>query len=405
MKHIVNWALRRHLIIYIFTSLIAIMGIFAYFEIPKQENPNTNLPAALITTVYPGATSVQVESLVTDPLEKALSSLEKVDVMNSYSYNSASVIVVIFEIDADPETSISKLKDIVSKTQSSLPSLAYESTIDDDLISIPSFILSFSSSTLERGELVSYAQSASTQLSRVSGVSRLIIDGEDTFEVLVNVDVDALNVYQVSIETIVQLMQAQNLTIPSGSIVIDGQSINVQTPSSFESVKDIEDMIIKGSSSGVGFVRLSDVATVEVVATSSAGFTRNGETTVLLTGYFNQNVNAVNIGNRVSQELSLIKQSFPDSLVVDEVVFSPKDIDKSINNFIGSLLQSIALIIFIVMIFVKLRNALVISLLLPLSILVTFIVMNVLRIEFHFISIAALIISLGILVEDRKSVV
>ena len=141
MKHIVNWALRRHLIIYIFTSLIAIMGIFAYFEIPKQENPNTNLPAALITTVYPGATSVQVESLVTDPLEKALSSLEKVDVMNSYSYNSASVIVVIFEIDADPETSISKLKDIVSKTQSSLPSLAYESTIDDDLISIPSFIL------------------------------------------------------------------------------------------------------------------------------------------------------------------------------------------------------------------------------------------------------------------------
>ena len=400
MKHIVNWALRRHLIIYIFTSLIAIMGIFAYFEIPKQENPNTNLPAALITTVYPGATSVQVESLVTDPLEKALSSLEKVDVMNSYSYNSASVIVVIFEIDADPETSISKLKDIVSKTQSSLPSLAYESTIDDDLISIPSFILSFSSSTLERGELVSYAQSASTQLSRVSGVSRLIIDGEDTFEVLVNVDVDALNVYQVSIETIVQLMQAQNLTIPSGSIVIDGQSINVQTPSSFESVKDIEDMIIKGSSSGVGFVRLSDVATVEVVATSSAGFTRNGETTVLLTGYFNQNVNAVNIGNRVSQELSLIKQSFPDSLVVDEVVFSPKDIDKSINNFIGSLLQSIALIIFIVMIFVKLRNALVISLLLPLSILVTFIVMNVLRIEFHFISIAALIISLGILVDN-----
>ena len=208
MKNIVKWALRRHLIIYIFTLLIAIMGVFAYFEIPKQENPNTNLPAALITTVYPGATSVQVESLVTDPLEKALSSLEKVDVMNSYSYNSASVIVVIFDIDADPETSIAKLKDIVSKTQSSLPSLAYESTIDDDLISIPSFILSFSSSTLEPGELVSYAQSASTQLSRVSGVSRLIIDGEDTFEVLVNVNVDALNVYQVSIETIVQIGRA-----------------------------------------------------------------------------------------------------------------------------------------------------------------------------------------------------
>ena len=400
MKHVVNWALNRHLIIYIFTALIAVLGVFAYFEIPKQENPNTNLPAAIITTLYPGATSMQVETLVTEPLEKALSSLEKVDVMNSYSLNSASVIVVIFDIDANPESSISALKDIVSKTQSSLPSLAHESTINDDLISIPSFILSFSSTTLEASELVSYAQSASTQLSRVEGVSRLIIDGEDTFEVLVNVDVDALNVYQISIETIVQLMQAQNLSIPSGSIVIDGQSINVQTPSSFESLNDIENMIIKGSESGVGFVRLSDVASVSVVSTSNSGFTRNGKATVLLTGYFNQNVNAVNIGRRVSQELNQIKQSFPSSLIVEEVVFSPKDIDQSINNFIGSLLQSIALIVIIVMIFVKLKNALVISLLLPLSILVTFIVMNLLRIEFHFISIAALIISLGILVDN-----
>ena len=400
MKHVVNWALKRHLIIYIITLLIAVLGIFAYFEIPKQENPNTNLPAAIITTLYPGATSLQVETLVTEPLERALTSLEKVDVMNSYSLNSASIIVVIFDIDADPDSSISALKDIVSKTQSSLPSLAHESTINDDLISIPSFILSFSSPILEASELVSYAQSASTQLSRVDGVSRLIIDGEELFEVLVNVDVDALNIYQISIETIVQLMQAQNLSIPSGSIVIDGQSINVQTPSSFESLKDIENMIIKGSESGVGFVRLSDVASVNVVPTSNSGFTRNGETAILLTGYFNQNVNAVNIGRRVSQELSQIKKSFPSSLVVEEVVFSPKDIDRSINDFIGSLLQSIALIVIIVMIFVKLRNALVISLLLPLSILVTFIVMNFLRIEFHFISIAALIISLGILVDN-----
>jgi multidrug efflux pump len=400
MKHIVTWALKRYLIVYIFTIILMVGGILSYFDIPKQENPNTNLPAALITTIYPGATSTQVESLVTKPLESALSSLQKVDVMNSYSTNSASVIVVVFEIDADPEESIANLKDIVAKTQASLPELAYESTINDDLISTPAFTLSFSSSSLESSELVSYAQSVSTQISRINGVSRLIIDGEDLFEVFVKVDVDALNVYQVSIETIVQLMQAQNLTIPSGSVVIDGQSINVQTPSSFESIQDIENMIIKGSSSGVGFVRLSDVATISVVPTSNVGFTRDGKTTVLLTGYFSQNVNAVTIGKEVSQVLDSLKQSLPSSLIVEEVVFSPRDIDNSINNFIGSLLQSIGLIILIVMFFVKLRNALVISIILPLSILLTFIVMNTVRLEFHFISIAALIISLGILVDN-----
>lgn len=400
MNKLVGWALKRHLIIYIFTLLLMVAGFFAYFEIPKQENPNTTLPAALITTIYPGATSTQVENLVTVPLERALSSLQKVDVMNSYSYNSASVIVVVFEIDADPIESIATLKDLVAKTQSSLPELAYESTINDDLVSTPSFILSFSSSSLDSSELFSYVQTASNQISKVQGVSSLVVDGEETFEVQVLVDVDALNVYQVSIETIVQLMQAQNLTIPSGSVVIDGVSINVQTPSSFESVQDIENMIIKGSSSGVGFVRLSDVATISVVSKSNVGFTRDGQQTILLTGYFNQNVNAVNIGSKVSDVLDDLRVSFPSTLKVEEVVFSPKDIDLSINNFIGSLFQSIGLIVLIVMIFVKLRNALIISLILPLSILLTFIVMNTLRLEFHFISIAALIISLGILVDN-----
>ena len=400
MKKVTSWAISHHLIIYIFSILLMVLGLVAYFDIPKQENPNTNLPAALITTIYPGATSSQVESLVTIPLERALSSLQKVDVMNSFSYNSASVIVVVFEIDADPEASISQLKDIVAKTQASLPDLAMESVINDDLVSTPAFILSFSSDTLDRTELASYAQNAASMISRVQGVSRLDIDGEEEFQVSVLVDVDALNVYQVSIETIVQLMQAQNLTIPSGSIVIDGQSINVQTPSSFESVQDIETMIIKGSQSGFGFVRLSDVATITVESTSRAGFTRNGNSAILLTGYFNQNVNAVQVGSRVSSVLETLRPSFPDELILDKVVFSPEDIDRSINSFIGSLLQSIGLIILIVMIFVKLRNALVISLILPFSILMTFIVMNFVRLEFHFISIAALIISLGILVDN-----
>lgn len=400
MKHIVLWALNRKLIIYIFTALLAMMGLFSYVNIPKQENPNTNLPAALITTVYPGATSTQVESLVTIKLEEALSALQKVDVMNSFSYNSASVIVVLFEIDADPQASITQLKDIVAKTQSELPDLAYESEIDDDLVSIPSFILSLSTEQLDMNELLSYAQSVANQLSKVSGVSKIIVDGEETFEVLVHVDVDALRIYEVSIETIVQLMQAQNLSIPSGSIEINGESINVQTPSSFESVRDIENMIIKGSESGLGFVRLSDVSTVEVVSSANFGFIRNGQGAILLTGYFDQSVNAVNIGNRVLSELEKLKLSIPNEVLIEEVMFSPRDTDRSINNFIGSLMQSIALIIIIVMIFVKLRNALIISILLPLSILITFIVMNFFRIEFHFISIAALIISLGILVDN-----
>lgn len=139
---------------------------------------------------------------------------------------------------------------------------------------------------------------------------------------------------------------------------------------------------------------------MSVQSVSQVHFTRDGNDTVLLTGYFNQNVNAVQVGERITAALNTFKLSLPPTLHLEAVVFSPRDIDNSITSFIGSLLQSIALIIFIVMIFVKLRNAIVISLILPFSILMTFIIMNIVRLEFHFISIAALIISLGILVDN-----
>ena len=400
MNKLVRLFINKRQIVLLSLAFVVFFGLYSYYLIPKQENPNTNLPAAMITTVYPGATSSEVEEMVTKKIENKLSRLQGVDVLNSYSVNSASVVVIMFKIDVDPEVAMAHVRQLMEDVQKELPPLALESVIKTDLTEVPQFIISLSNDKYDIDDLVSYAENIQMAIEGVSGVTRVDIDGNLEKQVVIEVNIDDLYLYRVSMESIVGLLQAQNLTIPSGSINYEDSKINVQTPATFETLKDIENIVISGSMEQVGFVRLKDVATVSIEAVNQYYYQHNGQNAVLLTGYFESNTNAVIIGSQVRKVINEMKSQVPQDIDFTEVTYSPEDIDRSISSFIFNLLESVVLIVIIVMIGVHLRNAVIMSIILPVSILITFIVMYLLKIEFHFISIAALIISLGILVDN-----
>lgn len=400
MSKLVELFVRQRQIVIFSLVFVVAFGLYSYVMIPKQENPNTILPAALITTIYPGATSTEVEEMVTRKIEDKLNQLASIDLLSSYSVNSASVVIVMFSIDVDPQQAMMAVREAINDVQKDLPPLALPSDIRTDLADVPQFILSLSNDNYSIDDLVSYALEVQEAIEAVDGVVGVKIDGNLTKQVVINVNIDDLYLYRVSMETLVALLQAQNLNIPSGSIDYDGGSINVKTPATFESLRDIENIVISGSKEQVGFVRLNDVARVSIEPVDKYFFQHNGQNAVLLIGYFEKDTNAVLIGNQVRKVIQEQKQYLPSDIIYHELMFSPEDIDRSINNFIFNLVQSIALIVIIVMIGVRLRNALIVSLSLPISILITMIVMYLMKIEFHFISIAALIISLGILVDN-----
>ncbi len=400
MSKLAAMFIRKRQIVLLSLTFVVVFGMYSYYLIPKQENPNTNLPAAMITTVYPGATSSEVEEMVTKKIEDRLSRLAGIDVLNSYSVNSASVVVIMFKIDVDPDIAMAHMRELIADVQKELPPLAMESVIKTDLTEVPQFIISLSNDNYDIDDLVSYAQGIQVAIESVNGVTRVDIDGNLEKQVVITVNIDDLYLYRVSMETIVGLLQAQNLTIPSGSIKYEDSKINVQTPATFETLKDIENIVIAGSMEQVGFVRLKDVATVKIEAADKYYYQHNGQNAVLLTGYFESNTNAVIIGAQVRKVIDEMKTQVPQDIDFTEVTYSPEDIDRSITSFIFNLLESVILIVIIVMIGVHLRNAVIMSIILPISILITFIVMYLLKIEFHFISIAALIISLGILVDN-----
>lgn len=400
MEKITNVLLRNRGIVLFFMGIIVAVGIYSYYVIPKQENPDTSVAAALVSTVYPGASPEDVEQFVTNKLEDEIGQLPGVDYTTSMSIDSASVIVIYYKDNINIKDVEQELRQCVSNVQKELPDTCMDSEVNTDLITRNQFIISLSSDTYTQEELVSYGQTIREELAGVENVASVTLSGEKEKRVVVEADIRQMKVYGVSIENILSLMQAQNLSIPAGSIAYDSGTITVSSSGLFENLQDIENTVIGGGEEGLSFVKLKDVADVYIEATSDKYYLQDGRESVLLVGEFVDGVNAVNIGKDLRKKIDSLKRELPEDLIFHEVMYAPEDIENNINGFLINLLESIALIMIVVMVGVRIRNALVISTALPISILVTFTVMNFLDIEFQFISIAALIVSLGILVDN-----
>ncbi len=400
MDKLTKGLLHNRYIVVFFLAIIVLIGGISYYLVPKQENPDTSIAVALVTTIYPGASPEEVEEYVTNKLEDAIGALEHVDYTTSMSMESASAIIVYYTTDVTIDQVESKLRECVSDAQSDLPDMCQTSTVNTDLVSKNQFIISLSSDTYSAEELVAYADTIKDQLEAVDHVASVSIVGESTKQVVVEADIQKLQSYNVSIENILSLMQAQNLNIPAGSIAYDSGTVTVTSDGLFTSLSDIENTVIGGADDSLSFVKLKDVANVYVENTSDKYFEQDGKDCILLVGKFDDGVNAVNVGKDVRSQITKLKKHLPDDLIFHEVMYAPEAISDNINGFILNLIESILLIMVVVLIGVGIRNALVISTALPISILVTFTVMYLLNIEFQFISIAALIVSLGILVDN-----
>lgn len=400
MEKITGALLKNRAIVVFFLFVLVVIGLVSYYVIPKQENPDTTVAVALVTTIYPGASPAEVEEYVTNRLEDRIGQLDRVDYTTSMSMESASAIIVYYENDVLINEVEADLRETVSDMKDELPDMCQPSTVRSDLVSKNQFIISLSSDTYTAEELISYGQTIKERLEDVDHVAAVTMEGESTKQVVVEADIQKLQSYQISIENILSLMQAQNLNIPAGSISYDTGTITVASDGLFTSLADIENTVIGGAQDSLSFVKLKDVADVYVENTSDKYYEQDGRSCILLVGRFDDNVNAVNVGKDVRKEIERLKTVLPEELIFHEVMYAPEAISGNINSFILNLIESIVLIMLVVMVGMGIRNALVISTALPVSILATFTVMDLLDIEFQFISIAALIVSLGILVDN-----
>ncbi len=401
-KGLIYAAIKEKKVTLFLAVIVMIMGLYNYHIIPKQENPDVTAPIAQIVTIYPGASPEEVESLVTSKIEDKLTEIDGYDYSKSWSKNSVSIIVLYLDNDdADVDKAWPELRQKMDDVQSDLPEECFDIDINTNLADTAGMIISLSGEGYSYEQLGSYAESFKKELSKIEGVSRFDIDGELEKEVKVEVNVEKLNHYGLSLEDVWKILKIQNLEIPSGAIENNEAKINVKAPGHYASIHDIENTIIDISRTTGGAVRLKDIANVYMgLEDSSYKIKQEGENAVLLTGYFKDNKNIVIIGKDVREKLEELKTRLPQDVLIDEVLYQPDDVNQAVSGFILNLLEGIAFVIIVVFIGMGFRNAIVVSTAIPLSILMTFISMKFLEIKVHQISTTAIIIALGILVDN-----
>ncbi|MGE5630434.1 MAG: efflux RND transporter permease subunit [Caulobacteraceae bacterium] len=400
-KGIIYAAVKHKKITLFIVAFFMIFGVYSYYLLPRQEYPDINPPIALITTVYPGASPVDVERLVTSKVEEEIKEIAGYDYSDSTSKNSLSVVVLRLDKSADIDKSWTELRRKMEDLQTELPQGCGNIEINTDLVDTAGMMISMSGDNYSYEELASYAEELKDDLSSVSGVLRFDIVGKQEKEVKIDVDPYKLNYLGLSMGDLEKIIAAQNVKIPPGQVNDGSTKIDVSIPTVYSSLNDIGNTIIAVSQENGSTARLKDIADISMgLEDSNYKIKHNGKNSVLLTGYFKENKNVVLIGKDVDKAIDSFKSRLPKDIIFDKVLFQPEDIGKSINDFVMNLLEGVLFVVAVVFVSMGMRNALIVSTAIPVSMVSTFIVMCFADIKLHQISVSALIIALGMLVDN-----
>lgn len=401
MENLIKQAiLKRKITLFVLIICIG-FGVYNYMISPRQETPEILAPVALVSVVYPGASPEDIESLVTSKIEDEMSELIGYDYSYSYSRNSIAVVVLRLEYDTDINATWDDLRQAMVDLQSELPSECDRIDVNTDLTDTAGMMISMSSDKYSLEQLERYANSFNRELSKIDGISRFDVVGSQSKELVIELDYQKMNRFNLSYKDMVNLVRSQNIEIPSGTVGSGKDKINVKVSGLFESIQDIENIVIAVSQDNGSIARLKDIATVKLeLADSNYKIIHDGKNTILLTGYFKSNKNIVAVGKEVDLKIAELSKTLPSEVKFTTILDQPKTVDKSVKDFAMNLLQGVFFVIIVVFIGMGLRNAIIVSTAIPASILITFACMKLLGIQIHQISIAALIVSLGMLVDN-----
>lgn len=384
---------------------VFITGIMCYMNVPKQEYPVVQVPVAVITTIYPGASASDIEELISSKIEDIAMEAVGFDSCTSESYSGASVVSVSFGLDLAQDKldkSISDLRNKVDDLKNNeLPDGITNLTFETNLLDTAGLILAFTGDNQSNAELVQRAEELKNNLKGMNGVYKVEVKGEVQEEIKITVNTEKLNRMNLSLNNIVDLVSAQNSIIPVGTIDFEFNKLTVNSSGKFADIEEIGNIIIQIFPDSGSIIKLKDISTIQKDENvNDKRFFYNGKKAILLNLYFDDEANILNVGTDIMSEVNRYISSMPFDVYVDKVIYLPDDVGKSINNFTTSLIQSVLIVLVIVMVGMSIRNGIIVSIAIPLSIFLTFIAMSFLNIDIQFISLAALITALGMLVDN-----
>ena len=405
-----RWPLEHYSISLLIIGILFVMGIYGMYVMPKDEFPHSTIRQGVVVAVYPGATSEEVEEQVARPLERYLFTYGEVNRMKTTttSQNGMCIVMVKLNDDVDNKDEVwSKIKHGLNNFKSQLPTGVLAIVVNDDFGNTSALLIAIESSQRSYRELKQYSDDLGDRLRRIPSVANVKMFGEQKEQISLYVDRQRLQAYGIGQQMLFSRLQAQGVTTMSGNISDDDQEIPIHVEAMENSETEIANQIIFSDPITDKVVRVRDVArVVREYDTHASRIEQDGHPCVLLSMEMTPGNNVVEYGREVDQVLNDFRQNeLPNDVNVTRIADKPKVVALSVSNFLRDLLISMAIIILVMMVLFPLRSAIVAATTIPLSTFVSVAIMYLMGIELNIITLAALIVVLGMIVDNSIVVI
>ena len=405
-----RWPLEHYSISLLIVGILFVMGIYGMYIMPKDEFPHATIRQGVVVAVYPGATSEEVEQQVARPLERYLFTYGEVNRVKTttQSQNGMCIVMVKLNDDVNNKDEVwSKIKHGLNGFKAQLPSGVLAIVVNDDFGNTSALLIAIESDQRSYRELKQYSDDLSDRLRRIPSVANVKLFGEQKEQISLYIDRQRLQAYGIGQQMLFSRLQAQGITTMSGSISDDDQQVPIHVEVQENSEEEIANQIIFSDPVTGKVARVRDVArVVREYEPVSSRIEQDGHPCVLLSMEMTPGNNVVQYGQQVDKVLNDFRQNeLPEDVKVTRIADKPKVVAMSVSDFLRDLLISMLIIILVMMVLFPIRSAIVAAITIPLSTFVSMSVMYMMGIELNIVTLAALIVVLGMIVDNSIVVI
>ncbi|MBR5118594.1 MAG: efflux RND transporter permease subunit [Muribaculaceae bacterium] len=405
-----KWPLEHYPISLLIIGILFVMGIYGMYVMPKDEFPHVTVRQGVVAAIYPGATTEEVEQQVTRPLERYLFTYGEVNraKTTTTSQNGMCFAIVRLNDNVNNKDEVwSKIKHGLNAFKTQLPSGVLGVVVNDDFGNTSALLIAIESNQRTYRELKQYSDEISDRLRRIPSVANVNVYGEKKEQISLYIDRQRLQAYGVDEKTVFSHLQSEGLTTLSGSISNANQVIPIHVESTDNSEEEIANQIIYSDPLTGKVVRVRDIARVTREYDSDASrIEQDGHPCILLSMEMTPGNDVLQYGRDVEKVLDEYRANdLPEDVTVTRIADKPKVVRISVTDFLRDLLIAMVIIILVMMILFPIRSAIVAAITIPLSTFVSVAIMYLMGIELNIVTLAALIVVLGMIVDNSIVVI
>ena len=380
---------------------VIVFGLFSVSKLGVDQFPDIEVPYISVITMYPGGNAEDIETNITRVLEDQLNSVDNLDKITSKSSDNVSIVTLEFEYGCDLTEATNDVRDVVSRTQSLLPEdVEYPTVMKFSSSMMPIMMLSVTADESYNALYKILDDKMVNELNRINGIGSVAVIGAREREVQVNVDPNKLQAYGLTVESLGQIIASENINIPGGKLDLGTQTFNIKTDLEFDDSRELFDIVI--SNQGGRTVMLSDVAEIKDTLEELTMDERiNGRRGVRILVQKQTGANSVQIVEGVQAKLEDIIPTLPPDCKVETIYESSEYIKDAINSLAETIMFAFIFVILVVMFFLgRWRATFIICLTIPISLICAFIYLYATGSTLNIISLSALSIAIGMVVDD-----